>query len=48
MIQNRGQNPDQLNFLHADWLDQLNPRHPLLKLARDIPWDYFETEFSPL
>ena len=48
MIQDRRPNPDQMNFLHADLLDQLNPKHLLLKLASHIPWDYFETEFSPL
>lgn len=48
MIQDRYPNPDQMNFLHADLLDQLNPKHPLLRLAKNIPWDYFETEFSPL
>jgi IS5 family transposase len=48
MIQDSSQNPDQMNFLHADLLDQLNPRHPLLRLAKHIPWDYFETEFIPL
>lgn len=48
MIQNKRPNPGQMNFLHADLLDQLNPRHPLLRLAGQLPWDYFETEFSPL
>ena len=48
MIQDRYPNPDQMNFLHADLLDQLNPKHPLLRLAKNIPWDYFETGFSPL
>lgn len=48
MIQDRYPHPDQMNFLHADLLDQLNPKHPLLKLASQIPWDYFEKEFSPL
>jgi IS5 family transposase len=37
-----------MNFLHADLLDQLNPKHLLLRLADSIPWDYFEAEFSPL
>lgn len=37
-----------MNFLHANLLDQLNPKHPLLKLADAIPWDYFETEFALL
>ena len=48
MIQDKSHNPDQMNFLHADLLDQLNPKHLLLRLADNIPWDYFETEFSPL
>ena len=48
MIRDRGQNPDRINFLYANSLDQLNPKHPLLKLARHIPWDYFEAELSPL
>jgi len=48
MIQDKRPNPDQMNFLHADLLDQLNPKHPLLRLGGKIPWDYFETEFSPL
>jgi len=48
MIQDKRQNPDQMNFLHADLLDQLNPKHPLLRLAEHIPWDYFEAEFAPL
>ena len=29
-------------------MDQLNPKHPLLQLARTIPWDFFESEFAPL
>ena len=48
MIKDRRPNPAQMNFLHANLLDQLNPKHPLLRLARQIPWDYFETEFTPL
>lgn len=41
-------NPNQTSFLHPNLLDQLNPKHPLLKLAETIPWDYFEEEFSAL
>ena len=41
-------NPNQINFLHANLLDQLNPKHPLLQLAENIPWDDFEEAFSPL
>ncbi len=48
MIRDRSQNSDQMNFLHADLLDQLNPKHPSLRLAENSPWDYFETEFTPL
>ena len=40
--------PAQMSFLHANLLDQLNPRHPLLKLAKAIPWAHFEAEFAPL
>ena len=38
----------QLSFLAPNLIDQLNPKHPLLQLCKRIPWDYFETEFSPL
>ena len=32
----------------AGLMEQLNPKHPLLQLARKIPWDVFESEFAPL
>lgn len=38
----------QLSFLAPNLIDQLNPKHPLLQLAKRIPWAYFETEFAPL
>ena len=38
----------QGNFLYQDLLDQLNPKHPLLLLAKRIPWESFEEEFKPL
>jgi len=38
----------QANFLYSDLLDQLNPAHPLLKLAKRIPWQRFEDEFAGL
>jgi len=41
-------NPGQISFLHANLLDQLNPKHPLLQLAERIPWDEFEQAYSPL
>jgi len=34
--------------LFADLIDQLNPKHPLLQLAKQIDWCVFEDEFSPL
>ena len=30
----------------AGLMEQLNPKHPLLQLARKIPWDVFESEFA--
>lgn len=41
-------NRDQISFLAPDLMDQLNPKHPLLQLAQKIPWDFFESEFTPL
>ncbi|EFL50757.1 ISPg7, transposase [Solidesulfovibrio fructosivorans JJ]] len=38
----------QGNFLYPDLLDQLNPAHPLLKLAKRIPWQCFEEAFAGL
>ena len=41
-------NTHQGNFLFADLIDQLNPKHPLLKLSGHIDWSVFEDEFSGL
>ena len=38
----------QMSFMAPNLLDQLNPKHPLLQLAKTIPWNYFESEFAPL
>lgn len=38
----------QGTFLYPDLLDQLNPKDPLLQLAKKIPWDRFEQEFAGL
>ena len=38
----------QGNFLYQDLLEQLNPKDPLLMLARKIPWEIFDREFSKL
>lgn len=40
--------PNQLSFIAPTLLDQLNPKSPLLKLARIIPWHLFESEFGKL
>ncbi len=41
-------NTHQTNFLFADLIDQLNPKHPLLQLSEQIDWSFLEAEFSPL
>lgn len=38
----------QGSFLYPDLIDQLDPKDPLLLLARAIPWQQFESEFAPL
>lgn len=48
LMLNQSPNPDQINLLYPNLLDQLNPTNPLLQLARAIPLDYFEQEFSLL
>lgn len=41
-------NHNQMSFMAANLLEQLNPKQPLLQLAQRIPWDYFESEFASL
>jgi IS5 family transposase len=38
----------QRSFLCPDLIDQLDPRHHLLGLAKAIPWQIFEDSFRPL
>ena len=38
----------QATFLYPDLINQLNPKDPLLLLAKKIPWEKFENEFAPL
>ena len=38
----------QGNFLYQDLLEQLDPKDPLLLLAKNIPWESFERDFAPL
>lgn len=44
----KGKSPDQrrLKLFEQRLADQLNPRHPLFRLAERIPWDVLENEFS--
>ncbi len=41
-------NTKQGNFLFADLIDQLNPKQPLLQLAKQIDWSVFDEAFLPL
>ena len=36
----------QLNFLAPTLEEQLNPKHELYLLSKEIDWDYFEQEFA--
>ena len=36
----------QGNFLYPDLMEQLNPKDPLLALAKMFPWEFFEKEFA--
>ena len=44
----KGKSPDQrqLNLFAQRLVNQLNPKHPLCRLAAKIPWDVLEDEFS--
>ena len=44
----KGKSPDpkQLSFYNQRLADQLNPKHPLYRLAESIPWDYFEKVYK--
>lgn len=39
---------NQLSFLVPNLVDQLNPKHPLLQLAKKIAWNSFDSDFTPL
>lgn len=36
----------QRNLMYPDLLEQLNPKHELILLAKKIPWERFDKEFS--
>ena len=38
----------QTSFLYPELLDQLDPKDPLLLLAKKIPWEQLEKDFAPL
>lgn len=38
----------QGHLFYQDLLEQLNPKAPLLVLAKKLPWEMFEREFAPL
>ena len=38
----------QGSFLYQDLLEQLNPKDPLLILAKNIPWESFERDFASM
>ena len=46
----KGKSPDhrQLDMFNQRLADQLDPKHPLYRLANTIPWDDLDKEFSPL
>ncbi len=46
----KGKGPDkrQLSLYGQRLKEQLNPKHPLYRLAEAIPWEYFEKEFEKL
>lgn len=46
MSKPKSRNNPQGNFLFADLIDQLNPKHPLLQLAKQIDWSVFDETFS--
>lgn len=38
----------QRSFLYPNLIDQLDPKDPLLLLAKQIPWEELENDFAPL
>jgi len=46
----KGKSPgqEQLNLYKQRLVDQLNPKHPLFRLTKKIPWDFFDQEFASL
>lgn len=47
-MRDRRKNAKQSQLFQDDLLEQLNPKDPLLLLAKRIPWDFLERELAPL
>ena len=47
-MKGKGSNRKQTNLFQLSLVEQLNPKHPLYRLAERIPWEVFEKEFEPL
>jgi IS5 family transposase len=47
-MKGKSPNQNQLSFVDQSLAKQLNPKHPLYRLANTIPWDEMEQEFAPL
>lgn len=45
-MKGKGPDPNQLSFYNQRLAEQLNSKHPLYRLAEQIPWDFFEQEFA--
>lgn len=45
-MKGKSPNPHQLSFLDKRLEEQLNPKHPLCRLAKRIPWGVLEKEFA--
>ena len=45
-MKGRKPNKQQFNLYHQNLEEQLNPKHPLCRLSKNIPWAYFEQEFA--
>lgn len=47
-MKGKSQDPSQLNLLPQRLEDLLDPKRPLCKLAKRIPWDVIENQFADL
>jgi len=47
-MKGKSPNQNQLSLVDQRLSRQLNPKHPLYRLANAIPWDELEQELAPL